>query len=173
MPAQRSRIRTMPRWLAFAAALAVVACGSAPGGGDGTQAPQTVGPSSTDLATPVVPTSSPPPTASPFGTKAVVLFRVNGGANARPVDVTYTSETGVDETVSGATPGSWSKGGFWPVGASISLSATTDDLGNNDFSCEIMANGTRYTSAAEARVDGNDIIGWQCTSGPVVVESVV
>jgi hypothetical protein len=121
---------------------------------------------------PALPTP-PPPTPQPTeDNTAIVVYRVLGG-NARPVDVTFTGEDGAPVSVLGAAPGTWSKGGFWPVGISISLSATTGDAGNSDFSCEITMGGTRQSGAAKAQLEGNDIVGWECEVGPVVVESVL
>lgn len=162
----------MPRRSVVAATLALVACGGGQPSGD-VERTQTATPGLSELTSPAIPTGGLSSSASPIVEKAVVLLKVTDGPNPRPVDVTYTSETGDAETVTGVSPGTWSKGGFWPVGASISLSATTDDLGNGGFSCEIMANGTRYIGAAEPRLVGNDIAGWHCTTGPVVVQSVL
>lgn len=155
----------MPTALLVGVALVVI--GSGCGGPAAPTAAPTAGFTLPTLPTPPPPT--PPPTEE---NTAIVVYRVLGG-NARPVDVTYTGEDGKAVDVPGATPGTWSKGGFLPVGVSISLVATTGDAGNRDFSCEITMGGTKHTSAAKARLDGNDIVGWECVVGPVVVESVL
>ena len=117
------------------------------------------------------PTSEPTPRPTEEDT-AIVVYRLRG-FTARPVDVTYTGEDGAPITVPGADPATWSKGGFWPVGAPITLTGTTGDAGNRDFSCEITMGGTKHSAAAAAKLDGNDIVGWECVVGPLVVESVL
>ena len=152
-------------------AVVLVAWGCTPGGGAGgqTQTPS-VTPS---LTLPPVPTRSAPDRPSQKPTTGIVVYEISDGQDPRPVDVTYTGKSGEEVKVSRAIPGSWSQGGFWPVGTAISLSATTDDGGDRRFSCVIAVNGTRYTSRAEARSVNNVIVGWDCRAGPIVVESVV
>ena len=154
----------------FLSALILVLAGCDAGGG-GDQSP-TAEPSP-GLSLPANPTPPPPTMLPSEADQAIVYFLLVGGPDARLADVTFTGADGAPVTVEGASPGTWSKGGFWLVGASISMSATTGDAGNRDFSCEIRANGTRYTSAAKARIDGNDIVGWKCEVGPVIVEAVL
>jgi hypothetical protein len=159
----------MTRPYCFLSALVlVIGCGTGGGGGQSPTAERSPG-----LSLPSNSTPPPPPVQPSEADQAIVSFLLIGGPDARPVDVTFTGADGAPVTVEGASPGTWSKGGFWPVGASISMSATTGDAGNRDFSCEIRANGTRHTSAAKARIEGNDIVGWECEIGPVIVESVL
>jgi len=161
----------MPWAVGVALVVIAAACG---GASDPTPTP-------TPRLTPPAEPTAPPPTSQPTSqptprptveNTAIVVYRLRGGS-ARPVDVTYTGEDGAPVTVQGADPGTWSKGGFWPVGTSITLSATTGDAGNRSFSCEITMGGTKHTGAAAAKLDGNDIVGWECVVGPLVVESVL
>jgi hypothetical protein len=148
----------------------LVLAGACGGSSDSASTPT---PRPTQTAEPTPQPSTPHPTPQPTEEDTAIVVYSLRGLNARPVDVTYTGEDGAPVTVSGADPGTWSKGGFWPVGASITMTATTGDAGNRDFSCEITMGGTKHSAAAAAKLDGNDIVGWECVVGPLVVESIL
>ena len=153
--------RTGPkRWLVTAVFLAAIA--DLTGSCQSTSSPPPTGTSPPPTAT------SPPPTAThTLPTTAIVLYEAFPARIPQPtVDATFTDEKGDPETQKHVTL-PWSAGLRVPAGSPVSLSVTTNDIGNSNFTCRIHLNGRQHEASAQPVTEGNEITGWRCQIGPI------